>query len=716
MFNYEKINLNFFFPPFYFFLFLILLTAYSFYVYRYTIPQISSSKKIFLTGLRSLALILLLFVFFEPILTLAKKKVLEPISLIFLDNSRSMQINDGTNREQTIKSFVNGIQKNNLSNNSIIFSFGTKISKLNIDSLNKLNFSEGSTNFANISSTIKKIDQNISSIVIASDGVITEGADPIHSLEKLNIPIFTIGIGDSTSRNDIAVKNVLFNDMIYAQTPTAIVAAISNIGFGNKNVTVSFFENDVLIDHNNITLSPDGIQNVDFTYTPKSGGEKKLSVEVSNIPGEFTTANNRKIFYLKVLSNKVKILLLAGSPSSDVSFVKNTLKSDNNFTINSITQVAANKFIEKNDQQKLIDSANIFFLIGFPSKETPMNLWQSVIKNISEKDIPYFITLSSGIDFSKLKLLQSELPFTIGNINNDYIEIQPDISAYQQDNPLLQNNSSNPIGSWNNLPPVYQPNVDLRSKPESNIISKVKINNVPMNRPLILTKMLGNKKSIAVLAKDIWRWKLETAPKNLDLFDRFILSSVKWLNKKENQKLVTIKTSKKLYSLGEQIEFNAQVYDQTYNPVSDANVNVKIKTGNETNEINLNSLGNGLYEGTFQSDKAGDYSYSGDASIGQNKLGSDNGSFNIGEVDIEMMNPRMNYEYLNLLANQTNGKFFYNSNFQQLFSILKQINKKSEKDKIEVSDINLWSNEWLLIIAIILFGMEWFFRKRWGMI
>ncbi|MCL5027725.1 MAG: hypothetical protein M1480_01760 [Bacteroidetes bacterium] len=716
MFNYEKINLNFSFSPFYFFLFLFLFAAYSFYVYKYTIPKINPSKKIFLTALRAIALILLLFVFFEPILTLSKKKVLEPVNLIFLDNSRSIQINDGANRTQTIKDFVNDLRQNDLANNSILFTFGTKTTGLNVDSLNKLNFTEGSTNFSKIFSTVNKIDQNISSIVIASDGVITEGSDPLHSAEKLNVPIFTIGVGDSTTRNDVAVKNVLYNEMIYAQTPTAIVASITNTGFGNKNAAVSFFENDVLIDHKNIILSSDGIQNVDFTYTPKTGGEKKLTVVVSNIPGEFTLANNRKVFYLNVLSNKVKILLIAGSPSSDVSFIKNTLRSDANFTINSITQIAADKFIEKNNQQKLIDSANIFFLVGFPSKETPMNLLQSVIKEISEKDKPYFITLSSGIDFSKLKLIQNELPFVIGNINNDYLEILPDITADQKDNPLLQNNFSSPISAWNNLPPVYQPNVDLKSKPESIIISKEKINNVPMNKPLILSRILGNKKSIAVLAKDIWRWKLETAPKDLDLFDRFIISSVKWLNKKETQKQVTIKTSKKLYSLGEQVEFNAQVYDQTYNPVSDASVNVKIKSGDETNDINLNSVGNGLYEGTFQSDKVGDYTYSGEAIQNNNKLGSDNGSFNIGEVDIEMIKPRMNYEYLNLLANQTAGKFFYNSEYKQLFPILKDLNKKSSKNKIEVSDINLWSNEWLLIIAIILFASEWFFRKRWGMI
>jgi hypothetical protein len=35
---------------------------------------------------------------------------------------------------------------------------------------------------------------------------------------------------------------------------------------------------------------------------------------------------------------------------------------------------------------------------------------------------------------------------------------------------------------------------------------------------------------------------------------------------------------------------------------------------------------------------------------------------------------------------------------------------------MEVSDINLWSNEWLLMIAIFLFGLEWFLRKRSGML
>jgi hypothetical protein len=219
-----------------------------------------------------------------------------------------------------------------------------------------------------------------------------------------------------------------------------------------------------------------------------------------------------------------------------------------------------------------------------------------------------------------------------------------------------------------------------------------------------------------VLAKDIWRWKLQTAVKELDLFDRFISNSVKWLHSSDEEKQVKIKTSKKIYSLGEEIEFSGEVYDELFNPVSDAEVIVNISGSDQKNEIKLTSLGSGLYEGKFQGNKPGDYSFSGSAIEGQKKLGTDAGKFNIGEIDIEMMDARMNYEFLSSLAVQTGGKFFSYNDYSQLFDILNRINKDSAKEKINVSEINLWSDEWLLGLTILIFSIEWFIRKRSGML
>ena len=165
---------------------------------------------------------------------------------------------------------------------------------------------------------------------------------------------------------------------------------------------------------------------------------------------------------------------------------------------------------------------------------------------------------------------------------------------------MLQNKSSDPVAVWNNLPPVYQLFSEFTPKPESEIVAKVKMNNIPTNKPLILSRRLGNQRSIAVLAKDIWKWKLQTALKDQDVFDRFILNSVKWLNSPDDKKRVQIKTVKKLFSLGEEVEFTAQIYDDSFNPVSDAEVKVKVKNDKDNFELNLNSLGNGFMKEHFK--------------------------------------------------------------------------------------------------------------------
>lgn len=716
MFNLEYLSLTLNLDPLISILAALVLTGFAVFIYRYTIPAISTSKKILLITLRSICLILLLLILFEPMLTYARKLVIEPVNLLFIDNSRSITIEDGTERTEAVKEIADEFRKNKADINFEFFTFGSQVKPISSDSLNLIDFSEGVTNFSNTFTFSGGAEMNIASITVISDGVITDGTNPLFTAERSGIPVYTIGIGDSTSRDDIAIRNVLYNEFIYAQTTTSIIASITNKGFGGASTTVSLFEDDKLVDQQNIILNYDGIQNVTFPYLPETGGEKKISINVSPLPGEFSNENNRKVFYINVLTNKIKIVLIAGSPSSDVSFIKNSLLLDDNLSVSTITQIAPNRFIENVNHEKLIDSAQVIFLCGFPSAETPEELLRLVQKAIREKSKPFFITLSSGVDLNKLNRLQPELPFGINNIMQGYSEVQPNITAEQSTNPIIQHSAENPLLNWNNLPPVFQVNGEFTTKPESEIISRIKLNNVPINKPLILSKRLGSKRAIAVLADGIWKWKLQTSARELDLLDSFILNSVKWLNASEDQKQVRIQTTKRLYSLGEQIEFTAQVYDEAFNPVSDAEVTLNIFRDNETYQLNLSAAGNGLYDGTFLSKQTGDYTFTGSAFLNGRKLGTDAGRFNIGDVDIELINPVMDYEFLSSLSNITGGRYFNPENYPELFAILKEKSSTSVKEKYLISEVNLWSNEWLLILVILLFGAEWFIRKREGML
>lgn len=716
MFGIDNLKISLTFNPFLFFIAIIIFIGFTIFIYRYTVPQISRSKKLLLTILRILSLTLLLLAIFEPTLTIIKKNILQPVTLFFVDNSRSILSEDGSNKNQKIFTILDELKKTDLINNTQLKLFGSKVAELNADNIDNISFKEGSTNFNNIFNFVSESKDNISSIVILSDGVITDGSNPIYSAEKNAISVFAIGVGDTTKRKDIEIKNILYNEFLYAETPTTLSATILNEGFANRNVNLTLYENDVQIGQKSFTLNPDGFQNISMDYTPKSSGEKKLAFSLSTLDGEFNKANNRKVFFINVLSNKVKVLLLAGSPSADLSFIRNTLLEDNNLSVNSVTQIGTTKFLEKNSRERLLDSAEVLILVGFPSRETTTEIMNKVSVLISEKNIPYLFVLSSSTDFNKLLQLKKDLPFIANNSANNYLEVQPNISSDESKNPLLQNNSSDPITTWNNLPPVYQPFTEFTVKPESEAIAKVKLNNISTNKPLVITRSLGNQRSIAVLAKDIWKWKLQTALKNQDVFDRFILNSIKWLNSPEDKKRVQVKTAKKLFALGEEIEFTAQVYDDAFNPISEAEVKVRVKNDKDNFELSLNSLGNGLYEGVLQTNKPGNYSFVGEAKLNNKLLGSDKGLFNVGEVDIEMMNTKMDYEFLNSLADVSGGEFFNADEFKSLFKILSELNIKSSKEKIDTKEYSLWSNEFLMIAIILLFGLEWFIRKREGML
>ncbi|MFO7526637.1 MAG: hypothetical protein R6W68_14385, partial [Ignavibacteriaceae bacterium] len=409
------------------------------------------------------------------------------------------------------------------------------------------------------------------------------------------------------------------------------------------------------------------------------------------------------------------VLLISGSPSADMTFIKNSLLTDNNLAVSTLTQIRNNQFLESNYVNK-IDSAEIIFFIGFPTKETSTEVLNLVTKKISEKNTPFFISLTSDIDITKLTGFQQNLPFTVSQIDNIYQQVQPEIQINENNNPILKNNATNPVSAWNNLPPVLQPRASITAKPESKIISVIRIDNVARQVPLLLTRSLGKNRSIAILAKDIWRWKLQTANRNSDLFDSFIHNSVRWLNVSDEFKKVKINPVKKIFASGEDIEFSARVFDDAMNPVTNSEVTVTVSNQQDKFEMNLNSVGSGLYEGRMQLLNPGDYVFSGAARLNGNILGEDNGIFNIGEMDIEMLNPGMDYEFLNLLAEETGGKYFQPDQVDKLIDELNNLSSKAAKEKFVTSEIKLWSSEWLLFLTIIVFGMEWFIRKRSGML
>jgi len=698
--------------PWLIFLFVIILSAFTFYVYKYTIPNVSALLKTFLIILRTLIFILILIMIFEPVISVMLHSSVESKTLVFIDNSNSLAAKDSSKRLEQVNSLIKKISGEGEIRSQLFF-FGKKVDSVQDAETSKLNFKEAQTNFSSVIDLIKKKGASVNSAVILSDGIINDGNDPTYQVEKLQLPIFTLGIGDSTEKKDILIYNVQYNSTIYAEKPTTIETAIKNIGFGSSNTRVALYEENKLLETKDILLSETGLNKISFNYKPGTGGEKKLSISVSPLNGEVTTSNNSRIFFLNVLDTKLKVCLIAGSPSADVSAISKALTTDKNIQLKKIIQISTNKFL--NDvKTSAIDSADVLFLIDFPASGSPQNLIDKISSAVNNQNKPFFILLSNSVNIARLKSLENLLPFTIENSSTDFIQVLPELNSDLYSSSFSTGSSKKEI--WNNLPPVLQAAAKIQIKPGSNTLVSSKVRNIPIANPLIVSRSLGKQRAFAILAGDIWKWQLQPAEKHPEFFDNFINDIVKWLNLSSLQKQFSVSTDKKIYSPNEEVNFTAQLYDNTFSPIDTAQIELQISKGEKKFDLALTSTGNGIYNAAFTSNEHGDYLYSASSLLNGTKMKVDIGRFSVSETQIEKIDTRMRPAFLKSLAKSTGGEYYSIDNYYNLLDKLSQINRNPVKETGTKKEYNLWSDERVLIIIIILFAAEWFLRKRSGMI
>ena len=688
----------------------LLLVAFSVFIYRYTLPRVSQGLKLTLTIIRALIFVLILLLIFEPLLSISKRSFEKKSTFLLVDNSKSISAKDSIKRSEAIQNLISELNSEEVLNLKV-FSFGKNIDSLSSENP-KLSFDEQFTNYSSLIDLFKKNEASLNSVVLVSDGIITEGADPTYQFEKMQFPLFTVGIGDSTTKHDIEIFNIKHNQFIYAGSQTKIQAIIRQNGFDGKQTKASLFEEGKLIDSKDILLSGSGLNQVEFLYTPTAGGEKKLSVSLTPIAGEFSQLNNSKTFFITVLDTKVKIALVSGSPSADVSALAKALESDKNIQVNKFIQISRDKLWD-NKKSNSLDSSSVLFLIDFPSANTPQQLMNQVLAKI-EKGTPLFISVSSSSDFGKLKLFEKHLPFFIRNISQDAFQVQPEIQKSEFVSSFSQ--MGNSIAVWNNLPPVYQSSAEILPKPESKVIVKSKVRDAILNSPLIIARSIGNQRSFCINASNYWRWSLQTSENNPDFFRNFINEIVKWLSLSGNKKQFTITTNKKVYSPGEQVDFTAELYDNAFNPIDTAQIALSISQAGNKSELIMTAQGNGIFTASYTPGSQGDFATVATTKFNSSSVAPALSRFSVSSSSLELLDTKMRVDYLKLLANSTNGKYFSIEEQSNFLKNLIDAAKRRDEGILTKSEFELWNYSWMLGAVIFLFGFEWFLRKRFGMI
>ncbi|HEX3074909.1 MAG TPA: hypothetical protein VHP30_14950 [Ignavibacteriales bacterium] len=150
MFGIEKLSISLSFNFIYLLLGILILGAYAFFIYRYTVPKVSPFLRYVLIFLRAVSIIIILFLIFEPNLLLSYNKESKPAHLVYIDNSKSISSQTEKEKKEEALKFIDALESSRAVNDSKIFSFGASVNAIGADSLKDLKFSETVTNFSQI--------------------------------------------------------------------------------------------------------------------------------------------------------------------------------------------------------------------------------------------------------------------------------------------------------------------------------------------------------------------------------------------------------------------------------------------------------------------------------------------------------------------------------------------------------------------------------------
>jgi len=708
---------------------ILLGVGFTLFVYRWTNPPVSRTLRYLLITLRTIALLIVLFMLFEPILGLSWYKTQKPLIGILIDTSGSMGLTDARgSRADVVRAVLSKSIFAELSEDNELefYKFDDRSEELRELQPDSVTFNGDGTDIQAALHAFreKTADKYLRAVVMLTDGADNLGDNPARYAGEYGVPIFPIPVGDPAEQRDVLISRVTTNQITYAKNKVPVEVIVRANGYDNVRIPIALKLGKQVLDTQTIQLSGSTLESkVIMHLVPETDGIFKYQISIPKLEGELTTLNNQKIFYVKVLKSRMKILMIAGSPSADFSFMKRALQSDENIEVEVFIGKKDGQFYQGRFPSDIGDLSryDCFILIDFPRPRSLMSVLQTIKQVIDKHATPLLFISGENVYFNKLEPLKAYLPIRlqVSKTHERLVYVKPVGSGLNHPMVRLDEEHADNVMKWSELPPIYYPYLNVKvieGAQTLTIIDKAR-SRIPASLPdqaLVVTKRTGSQKSAAILGYGLWRWDflMWGIDKDNQLYQRFLNNSIRWLVTKEDSKLLRITADKEIYRGGEPISFSAQAYFEDYRPMDGAEMHVIIRKGERQHEIKLDGMGDGKYEGQIPVLDDGDYTFVGTARYKGRDIGSDTGKFSVEQFNIEFQSTRMKAELLQQIAQQSGGEVVFPDSLSKLTEKLVFPPKRTRQSR----EWELWNKLTLMIIAIVCLAGEWFIRKRKGML
>jgi hypothetical protein len=556
-------------------------------------------------------------------------------------------------------------------------------------------------------------------------------------MKHLGCPLFTVPFGQAQGlgqAKDVAVKQLLVDQNVFVKNELPVAGQVRVDGYVNREIPVKLlFETSPgkmeLVAQAILKPTADGqLMPVKLGYAPQATGQYKLTLEVDQQPGELVGTNNRLSTFVNVLGGGLNVLYLEGYPPRvDTKFLRRSLDASADINVDYVNLDPrrpksrpgnlAERFGPGKYEVYILGDLDATALRGGELAE----LARAVDRGAGLIMLGGFHSFGPGgygqtplgavlpIEMSRLERQGFDEPIRKDLHLPGPIRMRPSRFGSNHFALMLAADPKKSEQLWGRLPPLVGANKFFKLKPGAIVLA-----DDGEGRPLLVAQGYGAGRAMAFAGDSTWRWWMrgyENAHK------RFWRQVVLWLARKDDslQGNVWIKLPQRRLGPGQRLAFTTGAQSPTGEPVYDAALEARVVLPDGSGRPLRLLRHADHWSGTFRdTQSAGDYAIEVTVRREGQVLGTARSRFLVFEQDLELDGASADPAVMESLAAMTGGESVPPEQLPELLQRLAEATEELE-ERTETKR-TFWDTWPFLLVLVGLLGVEWFLRKRWGLV
>lgn len=557
-------------------------------------------------------------------------------------------------------------------------------------------------------------------LILLTDGHDLELVNPARTgaaARADKVPIYAVALGQKGKVRDVSARILSFQPYCYVRQQARIAAALRFIGCEFEDVRVQLLRQGQVIETKQINADVYQELSVEFEVAEPEVGQYEYEVRVVPVLDEVDPENNSAITYLNVIDQRIRVLLLEGDPYWDTTFLQRSLMRNDKFDVDALVRLAPGRVHATSNSRETEPqvpataedfSAYDVVVLGRAVDEL-FDAAQLMALDAYAREHSGAVIFTRGRAFENRGWAGDLEPVVWGEAIQGSVKLEPTaegqrLSAFRE----LGDNHGPETG----VPEVLARRPVEGTKPLTAPLAVTPNPDDAGVAPAIVHRRYGNGQVLSVGVDGLWRWGLNPRVEGLNTpFDRFWDQMVLWLLAGRDfvpSRDFSFRLSSANLQLGEKIGFRLVMRhpDPTVKSMP-----LTIEYGDAQIaqvELTPSVTDPGRLTADFLPERKGRYRVTARFPDGS----SQESRFIVLTENLEETEVATDVAYLRRLCESSEGRVIEPAD---LGPLVRELGSEPAEAAPKVRLCPVWNEAWVFYLAGLLFGMDWFLRRRWGL-